>query len=116
MLTSAVADLRWRVFYLLAYTAGARFGELFNLTWADVDFERASITIQNRPGSAKMPRFCVKDHETRTLLVPTPTVDALLAWQAEASEGVPYVLLTSERWARVQEKWRLCRAGKPWRE
>lgn len=115
-LLTATEDRRWQVFYLLAYTTGARFGELFNLTWADVDFERQTITVRSRPATATIPPFQVKDHETRTLLLPRQTVEALLAWQAEAPEGVPYVLLTAERWALVQAKWRLCRAGKPWKK
>ena len=30
--------LRWQCFYALAYTSGARAGELYNLTWPDIDF------------------------------------------------------------------------------
>jgi len=113
-LLDVVTDLRWRSFYYLAYTTGARFGELFNLTWADVDFEQGVVRIQDRPGSPDTPPFHVKDDESRFLLLPRQTIEALLAWQAEASEGVPYVLLTAERWQRARERWQLCRAHKPW--
>jgi len=58
----------------------------------------------------------VKDHETRALLLPRQTLDAVLAWQAEAPEEVPFILLTAERWKRVKRHWDLCRAGKPWKE
>ncbi|HOW74103.1 MAG TPA: tyrosine-type recombinase/integrase [Phycisphaerae bacterium] len=115
MLLEMVHDLRWRTFYLLAYTTGARFGELFNLTWTDINFERCTVTIRDRPGAADTPPFHVKDHEARTLLLPRQTVDALLAWQGEAPEGVPCVLLTAQRWQKVLERWRLCRARKPWK-
>jgi len=115
-LLSAVDDLRWRSFYLLAYTSGARFGELFNLTWSDINFETGIITIRDRPGTSDMPPFQVKDHEARALLLPRLTIEALIAWQAVAPEHVPYILLTSERWRRVQFKWSLCRAGKPWKK
>ncbi len=108
-------NLRWRAFYLLACTTGARFGELFNLTWADIDFGKGTVTIQDRPATSATPPFTVKDHETRTLLIPRQTAEALLAWQAEAPDGVPYVLLTAERWTRVRDRWQLCRLKKPWK-
>ena len=111
-----VRDLRWRAFYLLAYTTGARFGELFNLTWADIDFERCVIMLQHRPATGDMPPFHVKDHEARTVLLPRQTLGALLAWQAEAPEGVPYVLLTASRWRRVERKWKLCHGKRPWKK
>ena len=112
---NVVEDLRWRVFYLLAYTTGARFGELFNLTWPDVDFERGAITLHHRPAGSEMPPFFIKDHEDRVLPLPKPAIDALLVWQKAAPNSVPYILLTFERWKRVQEKWNLCYAGKPWK-
>jgi len=115
-LLAVANDLRWRTFYLLAYTTGGRFGELFNLTWADIDFERGRVTIKDRPPTEETPLFCVKDHETRSLLLPRQTLDALLAWQAEAPEEVPFILLTAERWQRVKQKWDLCRASKPWKK
>jgi integrase len=71
---------------------------LFNLTWADIDFERGIVTIKSRPSAKEAPPFSVKDHETRALLLPRQTLDAILAWQAEAPEEVPFVLLTAERW------------------
>ena len=114
-LLAVVDDLRWRVFYLLAYTTGARFGELFNLTWADIDFESCTITIQDRPPTADIPPFSVKDREARTLLLPRQTVEALTEWQGEAPEGVACILLTAERAKQVEKRWRLCRMGEPWK-
>lgn len=114
-IVAAVTDLRWRAFYFLAYTTGARFGELFNLTWTDVDFERCTVVIRDRQAATDTPPFHVKDHETRTLLLPGPAVDALLAWHGKAPEKVPYILVTEERWRRLRERWHLCRDHKPWK-
>lgn len=113
-LLGVVDEARWRAFYYLAYTTGARFGELFSLTWADIDLARNEVRIQDRPASKNMPPFQVKDYEARTLLFPEQTSKALLDWQAAAPESVPYVLLTAARWRIVQQKWALCRDGKPW--
>ena len=51
-LLDAAPNARWRVFYALAYTSAGRFGELFNLTWADIDFDRGRMIIENRAGMA----------------------------------------------------------------
>ena len=115
-LINVVSNPRWEAFYLLAYTTGARFGELFNLTWANVDFEHGAVRIQDRPASAQLPPFHVKDHEARTLLLPKQAVEALVRWQADAPESVPFVLLTAERWMNVQKKWQLCRMERPWKK
>ena len=115
-LLDAAPTLRWKCFYALVYTSGARFGELFNLTWADIDFEQGRIYIQNREGSDCMPPFLVKDHETRFVQLPKHTVDLLAKHQNEAPENVPYVLLTEERYERVVRKWRRYRkAGREWK-
>ena len=114
-LLDATPTPRWKCFYALVYTSGARFGELFSLTWADIDFEHGRIYIQNREGSDLMPPFLVKDHEKRFIQLPRHTVDLLATYQNEAPEGVPYVLLTQKRYKRIVEKWRKFRkAGKEW--
>lgn len=99
-------DLRWRAFYALAYTAGPRFGELFSLTWANVDFDRGVIRVENRAGTPTMPAFHVKDAEARTIPLPEHALKILLDWQAQAPEGVPYILLTAERYERILKRWR----------
>ncbi len=113
--TTSLRSTRWRAFYLLAYAIGARFGELFNLTWTDVDFEKGVVTIRDRSTTAEMPPFRITDYEARVLMLPKRTLQTLAAWQAVAPEGVPHILLPAERWAKVSEMWRLCRASKPWK-
>jgi integrase len=105
-LLDAAPDLRWKAFYALAYTSGARFGELFSLTWADIDFDAGTVKIENRAGGPTMPPFHVKDGEGRTVPLPKDTLDILAQYQAQAPEGVPYVLLTAERYGRVLDRWR----------
>ena len=104
-LLEVAPTLRWNLFYALVYTSGARFGELFNLTWADIDFERGRMVIENREGSDIMPPFSVKDKDERFVQLPTETMDLLAQYQQEAPEGVPYILLTKERYERVLKKW-----------
>ena len=84
---------------------GGRLGELFNLCWPDIDFERGRVYINNREGNAKMPPFLIKDHESRCIPLPKHTLDLLIQYQNEAPEGVPYILLTEDRYMRIQVKW-----------
>jgi integrase len=104
-LLEVAPTLRWKVFYALIFTSGARFGEVFNLTWADIDFERGRMIIENREGSDIMPSLSVKDKEERFVQLPTETLDLLTQYQQEAPEGVPYILLTKERYERVLKMW-----------
>ncbi|MCP4260677.1 MAG: site-specific integrase [Planctomycetes bacterium] len=115
-LVDVAPTLRWKLFYAMAYTSGARSGELFSLTWADIDFERGRLNIQNREGTDRMPSFSIKDKDARFVQLPTETLDLLAQYQQEAPEGVPYILLTAERYKRVLQRWHKYRKqGKPWK-
>ena len=115
-LLEVAPTLRWKVFYALVFTSGARFGELFNLTWADVDFGRGRMILKNREGSDIMPPFSVKDKDERFVQLPTETLDPLTQYQQEAPEGVPYILLTKERYERLLKRWHKYRKqGRSWR-
>ena len=86
------------------------------MTWNDIDFENGRLTIANREGTTHMPPFHIKDHEATCIPLPPHTIDLLTEWQTKASEGVPYILLTKERYERVKNIWHLPRKqGKPWR-
>jgi len=89
-----------------------RTGELFSLTWRDIDFGRGLVVIASRDGDDDMPPFALKDHERREIPLTQHTMAILTAWQAQAPEGVPYVLLTAERYGRVRARWqRMVAAG-----
>ena len=114
-LLEVAATLRWKVFYALAYTSGARAAELFSLTWNDIDFESGKLIIASREGTTNIPPFHVKDHEMRRIPLPQHTIDLLTEWQTQAPEKVPYILLTEDRYGRVKSKWEQLRKNrKPW--
>lgn len=115
-LSEAAPTLRWKAFYALAYTSGARLAELLSLTWNDLDFESGRLIISNREGTGDMPPFHVKDHEARRIPLPPHTIDLLAEWQTQAPEGTPYILLGKERYQRIKARWeKLQRENKPWR-
>jgi len=92
-----VVSLRERAAYALLYTAGLRMSEAFSLMWSNVDFESGKLIVVNREATATLPPFHIKDHEARRIPLPRHTIDLLTKWQAKAHEGVPYILLTKER-------------------
>lgn len=115
-LLSVAPTLRWRAFYALAYTTGLRFGELFNLTWSDIDFETNQVKVQNRPATETTPPFYVKDHESRVVPLIDHTVALLTELHAHAPEKVPYVLLSESQHKTMVDKWeKRKRDGKSWR-
>ena len=82
-----------------------------NLTWADIDFERGRIHVRNRAATPELPPFTVKadgrggPSKARSVPIPKPVADALAAWQADTSEGVPFVFMTAERFEQVKRNW-----------
>jgi len=57
----------------------------------------------------------IKDKDTRWVRLPTETLSLLAEYQQEAPEGVPYILLTKERYDVVLKRWYECRMqGKEW--
>jgi integrase len=86
------------------------------LQWGDIDFEKATVHINNRVGTDRTPPFEIKDSDTRTIPIPSHTIDILVKWQSEAPEGVPYVVLDQERYKLVLSKWhKLRKEKKTWR-
>ena len=79
-LLEAAPTLRWKVLYALAYTSAARFGELFNLTDRDIDFQTGKLLIRNREGTADLPPFDVKDHDNREVPLPPQTLKLVAEW------------------------------------
>jgi len=115
-LLDVARSLREKVAYAIFYTAGLRLHEAFNLTWDCLDFQRNLLFVMNREATLGIPPFPIKDHEERRIPLPPHTIDLLTRWQTEAPEGVPFVLLTAERFDRVKAHWQQIRkVGLPWR-
>ena len=115
-LLEATSSLREKVAYAIFYTAGLRMHEAFNLTWDCLDFQKNLLFVMNRDGTADVPPFSIKDHEQRRIPLPLHTIDLLIHWQTEAPEGVPFILLSAERYERVKAKWqRIQESRLPWK-
>lgn len=114
-LLKVAPNLRWQCLYALAYTGGARIGELHNLTWHDIDFKTGRMNIENRDGTDTMAPFVVKTKEARYVQLPADTIRILKEYKKQAPIGVPYILFTRQRYDNVMAKWRKCqKTGDTW--
>ena len=103
-LLSKVDDLQTKALYALTYTAGLRLAEATALLWTDVDLENAEVTVRNREGTADLPPFHVKDHETRRIPIPASTIELLTKLQAGRFR-TPFVVVSASRYEKVMHKW-----------
>lgn len=114
-LLEATQNLRDRVLYALAYTAGLRESEALALYWADIDFDKGRVRIVNRPGTNEYPPFEIKDSDVRTVPLPKITLDMLAQLQLDSPENIPFVLMDEQGCERIRMKWQECRKkGAPW--
>jgi integrase len=111
-LCAAARNLWWKALFSVAYTTGARIGEILNLTWADLDFETNQIRIARKQEGEGSPAWEPKDREGRVLPTPSEVMQILADLQASSTEGCPYVFILPERWEHIQ---RLRKNG-TWRE
>ncbi|MGD8500655.1 MAG: site-specific integrase [Phycisphaerales bacterium] len=118
-LLEAAPSPRFKALYALAYTGGLRFGELYSLTWNHIDFEAGEVKIENRPATAALPPFQIKDYEARTTPLPRHTIailEDLKTYSVATDEQTPYVLLEKRHHETVLAKWQKYQSqGRAWR-
>ncbi len=108
---------RWKALYAVAYTAGLRLGELYSLTWDSIDFEGGKVKVENRPGTATMPEFYIKDSEAREIPLPQATLDILsdLKTYNIMTDQSSFILLDERAEKAVLAKWKKYRGeNRPW--
>ncbi|TVQ63030.1 MAG: hypothetical protein EA378_03065 [Phycisphaerales bacterium] len=107
----ACPDAEWRLLFGLARYAGLRIpSESHGLTWADVDFDRARLTVR----SPKTERYA--GHERRVVPI-TPRLMALIQDRFEtAPEGEAPLVMVGSSGAVVRRVRKLCAKAEvePW--
>lgn len=100
--------LRHKVIYSLAYCCGLRLGEITNLMWNDIDFDKGDIRIESRPATAENPPFVVKDKEARQVPMPEHLLNLLVDLKSynDATDQTPYVALTEQQHQTAVKKWK----------
>jgi integrase len=95
-LIQASPSLRWRGLVSLGYCCGLRLGEVLNLTWPDVDFERNEIRIVRKSASERRSAWTPKDKEMRVLPLPEQAVSVLVQLQVAAANGQEYLFVNAK--------------------
>jgi len=97
-------DLWWECFLSICYTAGTRTSEAAHLLWSDIDFENETIRIIAKPDIDGIPSWQPKDYDSRTIPVPSNTINLLTKLHDQASEGSKFVFLSDERMLWIQQR------------
>lgn len=95
-LIEASPSLRWQGMISLGYCCGLRLGEVLNLTWADVDFERCEVRIVRKSASERRAAWTPKDEDMRIVPLPDLTASVLADLQLAAVDGQEYVFVNSK--------------------
>ena len=95
-LIKASPSVRWRGMIALGYCCGLRLGEVLNLTWRDVDFERCEVRIVRKEASLDRVAWTPKDKDMRILPLPDPAISTLAELQVLDAEGQEYVFVNGK--------------------
>jgi integrase len=96
--------LPWELLVRLALCTAMRRGEILNLTWRDIDFENMTVDVEPKTDTEQTWPWLIKDTDRRTVPLTETVIDMLTQWQAEQSEGYPYVFVSPERYHRIQAR------------
>jgi len=97
----------WYVRVVAALSAGLRKSEVLNLTLADIDFERQTITVRPKQDSLTLGtwEWQPKDYEVRQLpLVPELHNFLVSRILPDLPVGQPYVMLTEKRYFNLRQR------------
>ena len=107
LINATETDTWWKAFIAVAYGSGLRRGEILNLTWADIDFERCLIRIRSKEDTAITIQWEPKDHENRVVPMPNEVSQLLADIQVQAPDGFPYIFIDPERLAQIRLRQKL---------
>jgi len=94
-LIEASPSLRWRGMIVLGYCCGLRLGEVINLTWSDVDFEKYQLRVVRKTAPVSRAAWTPKDKDARTVPLPNAAVSILAELQLAAAAWQEYLFVIS---------------------
>jgi len=103
-LLNASPQLWWKGVVSIGYGSGLRRSEIFNLTWADIDFENQYIHIRPKDSTRQTIEWEPKDHESRVVPMSDETAKMLIDIEVAAEEGFPYIFLSQTRFQIVKRR------------
>jgi integrase len=93
----------WEHLLVVALCTAMRRGELLNTTWADIDFERLTISVSPKTDTTHTWEWRIKDSERRTLPLTREVAELLKVRRAGQAELHPYVFIPLARYQCIQE-------------
>lgn len=103
----AAPDVWWRTFILLGFTTGLRLGELLNLSWADIDYEKSLVSVTAKKASNKkrsLLEFSCKSCEDRQVPLTPKCAELLRELRIEMGTSA-YVFLSLKRLKALMAKY-----------
>ena len=96
------SPMRWDLLIVTALNTGLRRGELLNITWRDIDFERQVVEVAPKRDTDQTWEWHIKDTERRRVPLTGEVVGLLAQHQAEQPVGYTYVFVPPFRYDRIQ--------------
>ena len=87
----------------LAYKAGLRLNEAIHVTWDDLDFEQASVTVRAKPDNGRTIGWQPKGKKSRTIPVPQSMIESLARAKLRSGGDSPYPLISAERLKAIRQ-------------
>ncbi len=92
----ASPSVRWRGMITLGYLCGLRLGEVLNLTWQDVDFERSEVCVVRKTASKQRAAWTPKDKDMRIVPLPGMAVNVLTDMHFAVADGQVYMCVNGK--------------------
>lgn len=93
----------WELLVATALCTAMRRGELLNVMWADIDFERLTISVSPKQDTAHTWEWRIKDAERRTLPLTSEVAELLTARRTGQTKLYPYVFISPARYECIQK-------------
>jgi len=103
---NVTTTLRWDMLILVALQTGMRRGELLNMVWSDIDFDKSRIDITQKGDTGETWEWLIKDHEERPVPISKQTTQLLIDLQSKRPTGYPYVFVPIARYDYIQTQLR----------
>jgi integrase len=96
--------MNWELLIRVALCTGMRRGELLNLTWRDIDFEKKVVYVSPKADTEYTWQWHIKDTDRRTLPLTDEVIQLLVEHQNKQPDGYPYVFVPPFRFDHIQKR------------
>ncbi|MBI9019378.1 MAG: tyrosine-type recombinase/integrase [Phycisphaerae bacterium] len=97
------STLNWHPLITLALTTGLRRGELLNLTWSDIDFDKMVIELNSKLNTQETWEWKIKDTDSRFVPLTKDVCQLLIELHNQSPQGYPYILVPQKRYDYIQK-------------